>query len=159
MEPHKYGQFLSWNKGTELAVTQPSLGCWSTKGGNIYRTAFKGFFSLVLLFPLTGITVLLSSTVLLSHYPAAAHPAGERCLFLMVLHRHTNPPQPRGMHPKRYMGIYFLPPAGACSRADPTELLAVTKPRERCVHTSWAAKPYRSAQGSRVQHRYFEISP
>lgn len=119
----------------------------------------KAFFPLVLLFPLTGITVLLSSTVLLSHYPAAAHPAGERCLFLMVLHRHTNPPQPRGMHPKRYMGIYFLPPAGACSRADPTELLAVTKPRERCVHTSWAAKPYHLAQGSRVQHRYFKISP
>lgn len=158
MEPHKYGQFLSWKKGTELAVTQPSLGCWSTKAGNIYRTSFKGFFSLVLLFPLTRITVLLSSTVLLRHYPAAAHPAGKHCLFLMVLCRHTNPYQPRGMHPKRFMGICFLPPAGACSRADATELLALTKPRERCVHRSWAEKPYHSAQGSRV-HRYFKINP
>lgn len=139
-------------------MTQPSLGCGSTKGGNIYRTSFKGFFSLVLLFPITRITVLLSSTALLSHYPSAVHPGREHCLFLTGLSGHTKPPQPRGMHSKRYMGIYFLPPAGACPRADPTKLLAVTKPRERCVHRSWALKLYHSAQGSQV-HSYLKINP
>lgn len=145
MEPHKYGQFLSSNKGIELAVTQPSLGCWSTKGGNIYRTSFKGFFCLVLLFPWTRITVFLSSTVLLSHYPSAVRPGREHCLFLTVPCRHTEPPQPWGTHSERYKGVYFLPPGGVCSRADPTELLAVSTPRERGMQSlgqqNWILQP------------------
>lgn len=48
------------------------------------------------------------------------------------------------------MGGHFLPPAGACSGADPTELLAVTKPLERCGPRSWAAQLCHSAQGSQV---------
>lgn len=67
--------------------------------GPLSKAIFFFFFCLVLLFPLTRITVLLSSTVLLSllQYTLAGSSACSS-------HRHTELPQPRNTF-KRFMGV------------------------------------------------------
>lgn len=142
--------FVSW-AGQNDAQRHPK----TLKG---HRTSFKGFFCLVLLFPFTRITVLLSSTAVLSHYPSAVHRGREHCLFLTVPQTHRASPAQGNTSRKVQVDFFFYPLQVLAVEQIPLSFLQWPSPEKGPCTGLGQQHWIHSAQGSWV-HKYFKINP